>query len=207
MSVNVMMVFSNKLLSYAIAKLFEGDTAIDAAVVDPDVLGESLQTAAPDVVLTDIMTLYRVFNGNAAADGVKVMLVDTGCTDANLVAAVVDMKVRGVLAADTTSGQLKKAALTVAAGDLALDMASVKGLIEGIRTRRGVQAGDLTRREQEVISLVGTGCRNKEIASRLHISEATVKAHLSRIFNKLGVTTRSKLVSMTAGHSAAYGLF
>ena len=51
----------------------------------------------------------------------------------------------------------------------------------------------LTEREREVITLVGEGLRNKYIAERLYISEATVRHHLTAIFAKLGVSDRFEL--------------
>jgi DNA-binding NarL/FixJ family response regulator len=52
----------------------------------------------------------------------------------------------------------------------------------------------LTKREREVITLVGEGLRNKQIAERLYISEATVRHHLTAIFAKLDVADRFELV-------------
>lgn len=52
----------------------------------------------------------------------------------------------------------------------------------------------LTAREHEVLALIGTGLKNKQIAKRLHISEPTVRCHLSSIYGKLGVEDRLNLV-------------
>jgi two-component system, NarL family, nitrate/nitrite response regulator NarL len=52
----------------------------------------------------------------------------------------------------------------------------------------------LTRRQLQIIQLLKTGASNKEIARVLNISEGTVKVHLHSIYEKLGVTSRSKLV-------------
>lgn len=51
----------------------------------------------------------------------------------------------------------------------------------------------LTRREREIVELIATGARNKEIASRLSITERTVKAHLTSVFRKVGVSDRLHL--------------
>jgi len=51
----------------------------------------------------------------------------------------------------------------------------------------------LTRRERELVALVAAGASNKEIAERLSIAERTVKAHLTSIFRKLGVSSRLHL--------------
>jgi DNA-binding CsgD family transcriptional regulator len=75
-------------------------------------------------------------------------------------------------------------------------------LVSGGRASRGLRAqGHLTPvtlglspREREVVQLVAAGLRNKEIALRLQISEKTVKFHLGRIFDKLGVDSRTELL-------------
>lgn len=54
---------------------------------------------------------------------------------------------------------------------------------------------ELTEREREVLEAVARGERSKEIAARLHITERTVKAHLTSIYNKLGVDLRAAAVA------------
>ena len=59
----------------------------------------------------------------------------------------------------------------------------------------GLVESRLSPREQEVLRYAATGVGNKELADRLSISEATVKVHLTRIFQKLGVTGRAALAA------------
>jgi DNA-binding CsgD family transcriptional regulator len=54
----------------------------------------------------------------------------------------------------------------------------------------------ISKKEREIIVLISQGLRNREIAEKLSISEQTVKAHLSRIFRKTNVTSRSQLVPL-----------
>jgi DNA-binding NarL/FixJ family response regulator len=61
----------------------------------------------------------------------------------------------------------------------------------------------LTEREREIIVLVSEGLRNKEIAERLFISDATVRTHLSSIFAKLNVPNRLKLIVYAYRHGLA----
>ena len=56
----------------------------------------------------------------------------------------------------------------------------------------------LSRREREILNLVATGLGNKQIASQLHISEHTVKFHLTSIFNKLNASSRAEAVAIGA---------
>jgi len=66
-----------------------------------------------------------------------------------------------------------------------------------------VMVESLTRREREIVALVGEGLTNRELADRLYISEATVRTHLTSIFLKLGVTNRLKLVVYAYRHGLA----
>ena len=60
---------------------------------------------------------------------------------------------------------------------------------------KGVQAGSLSKREHEVLTLIAEGCSNQEIAERLHGSLNTIKTHTANIFVKLGVKRRTQAVS------------
>ncbi len=79
---------------------------------------------------------------------------------------------------------------TVFEGGSPLDPKAARVLLESRRTRRHVV--HLTDREQEVLLLVRDGLANKQIARRLGISERTVKAHLTSVFQRLGVTDRTQ---------------
>ena len=61
----------------------------------------------------------------------------------------------------------------------------------------------LTRRELEVARLIGGGASNKEIASRMRISDRTVKAHITTIFHKLGFSDRLRLALFVVNGSQA----
>jgi two-component system, NarL family, nitrate/nitrite response regulator NarL len=61
----------------------------------------------------------------------------------------------------------------------------------------------LTRREQQVTALVCHGLANKEIAGKLRMAEGTVKIHLNRIFQKLGVRSRSELIVVFSEHTGS----
>jgi DNA-binding NarL/FixJ family response regulator len=60
----------------------------------------------------------------------------------------------------------------------------------------------LTRREEEIVSLVADGLKNREIAQQLKLSEHTVKNHLFRIFERLGISSRAELILYLIGQRA-----
>jgi DNA-binding CsgD family transcriptional regulator len=73
------------------------------------------------------------------------------------------------------------------------------------RLRRALGRHGLTEREADVAGLVGRGATNAEIACALHLGQATVKTHLTRIYAKLGVRSRTQLAVLLARHQAAPG--
>jgi DNA-binding CsgD family transcriptional regulator len=71
------------------------------------------------------------------------------------------------------------------------------------RLRAALARDGLTEREADVAGLVGRGATNAEIAGALHLGQATVKTHLTRIYAKLGVRSRTQLALLLARHQAA----
>ena len=107
----------------------------------------------------------------------------------------------GFLLKDTPPPQILEAIRAVADGDPMLSPSVTRTLIARIRDEPGddraelarVRLGVLTGREQDVALAVGRGLTNAEIAHELHLSVPTVKAHVSRLFDKLQVTNRVQI--------------
>jgi DNA-binding NarL/FixJ family response regulator len=106
----------------------------------------------------------------------------------------------GFLLKDTQPADLLGAIRVVAAGDALLAPAITRRLIEEFtrhpeRQQRPMTAIDeITEREREVLTLIGLGLSNTEIAARLHVSLSTAKTHVSRLLMKLGARDRAQLV-------------
>jgi len=90
---------------------------------------------------------------------------------------------------------MKKAIRAVANGDVWIDKKTVKSILDGVNVLGSETVDTLTDREKEIVSLTGTGFRNKEIAHRLHVTESTIKTHLHNVFQKLGIKTRAELIT------------
>ena len=71
---------------------------------------------------------------------------------------------------------------------------------DGVPTTEGRRTATLTKRERQVVALVGEGLRNQQMATRLHISEVTVRNHLTNIFRKLKVKSRFQLALYAFKH-------
>jgi len=125
----------------------------------------------------------------------RVILLTAEISDDEVVEAV-RLGVAGMVLKETASRQLLQTLAKVAAGETSLDQKVVRRAVDKLlRIRSGVAQAErvLTNRELEIVKLVATGLRNKQIADQLSITEGTVKIHLHTIFEKLGVSSRVEL--------------
>lgn len=198
MRIKVVLAFSNSIFSEGVGRLLENDPDMEVcAVVEPGHVctQDDIEKCPASVILTDFTSLYNSLPEMEEARRHHVLLIDTACGRENLVSAVLRKKVSGVLMGKSDAAQLKKAVKAVHKGDIWLDKDTFKNILHGINAINGEKGSVLSAREKEIVSLIGKGLRNKEIASRLHITETTVKTHLTRIFQKLNIKARSELIS------------
>ncbi len=106
----------------------------------------------------------------------------------------------GYLLKDTQAEELRQAIKAAAAGQVQLSPEAAERLMREVRSPQSPEK--LTEREIEVLRLLARGKANKEIAVELHISETTVKTHVSNILMKLGVLSRTQ----AALHAVRIGL-
>ncbi|MEU9700385.1 response regulator transcription factor [Streptomyces sp. NPDC047981] len=149
-----------------------------------------------DVVLMDLQFGPGMHGSEATAaitarpGGPRVLVLTTYDTDADILAAV-EAGASGYLLKDAPPEELAAAVRTAAAGQSALAPAVAHRLMDRMRT----PAEALTKRELEVLQLVGEGLSNQQISKALFLSQATVKSHLVHIFAKLGVDSRTAAVA------------
>ncbi|MDE3075285.1 MAG: response regulator transcription factor [Chloroflexota bacterium] len=105
---------------------------------------------------------------------------------------------RGYLLKDAPRDDLFRAVRAVARGESLLQPAVAARLVNRFAelSRRTPAEDALSARELEVLRLLASGAANKEIASRLIISESTVKTHVTNIFQKLGASDRTQAVTL-----------
>ena len=156
-----------------------------------------------DIVIMDIA--LPKLNGIEATRQIKeispdtAVLVLTAYDDDEYVFALLEAGAAGYLLKDVSTNELVEAIRAVQAGESMLHPAIARKVVN--RFSRQVEEGreeapfeELTEREIEVLQLAGKGITNREIADSLSISHRTVQAHLSHIFNKLGVGSRTEAV-------------
>ncbi|HET9177434.1 MAG TPA: response regulator transcription factor [Terriglobia bacterium] len=138
----------------------------------------------------------------ASANGAVVLLVRNLASES--IAEALREGVKAVLPAGLTAAEIAAAIEAAAAGLVVLDGIGAEALV---RSAAPVGGGEvkplieaLTPREIEVLRLVAAGLGNKEIASRLEISEHTVKFHVASVMGKLGASSRTEAVTLGIRH-------
>ncbi|MDH2428402.1 response regulator transcription factor [Sphaerisporangium sp. TRM90804] len=149
----------------------------------------------PDVILMDLrmpgtdgVTAIRLLaeRGNTA----RILVLTTYDTDSDVLPAI-EAGATGYLLKDALPEELIRAVRAAARGEAVLSPSVATRLIGQVRA----PSSPLSARELEVLALIARGSTNREAASRLFISEATVKSHLLHIYAKLGVKDRAAAVA------------
>jgi len=159
----------------------------------------------PDVILTDIrmpggdgLTALREISADPSCESTRVIMLTTFELDEYVFAAL-QAGAAGFLIKDNEPTELLRAIRLAAAGESLLSPSVTRTVISTFLGRSHSaqphpRLDELTEREREVLSCVGEGLNNAEIAERLWISKATARTHVSRIMIKLGARDRPQLV-------------
>jgi DNA-binding NarL/FixJ family response regulator len=137
----------------------------------------------------------------------RIFMVTAGMNDGDYVRAL-GLGICGIFLKHSEPDLLTEAIHKVMAGEIWIDRRCIQGLVKAVETEgRRSRRNQLSERERDVLKGVFSGLSNKEIASRLQISEASVKSALQQLFVKTGVRTRSQLVRVALEeYGTAWGL-
>jgi len=203
--ITVAIVDDNRLVREALAAMLDRlpDVHVVAAeVADPAFMDE----AKPDVVLLDVGLRDEDSLGVAAAlsrhaPAAKVIVMDLIPMNEDIV-QFVNAGVSGFVLKDATFDEFVATIRTVAAGGKVLPPRMTESLFSQILTSADARGHEhvledvrMTRREREVIELIGEGLSNKEIAQRLNIASHTVKSHVRNVMEKLALHTRLQIAA------------
>lgn len=168
---------------------------------DGDQAEAIIAAVEPDVVLMDlhlpgisgIETTARI----TARHPRTAVLVLTMLEDDSTILAAVGAGARGYLLKEATPDEIVRAVQSVSTGQVVFGGTAATRVLAGLSaTQRGrTPMGDLTEREHQLLTLVARGLTNAAIAERLHLSDKTVRNHVSNIFAKLGVSDRAAAVA------------
>lgn len=208
-AITLVLADDHPIVLHGLEQLFrlEPDLRVVARCLDADEALRAVREHAPDLLVLDIRMpgkdgLEVLRELSRARLGTRVLLL-TAAADEDEVVEAVRLGARGIVLKEMAPQRLVQAIRQVHAGELVVDnRAVVRALEKVVRRETGTRrlAAVLTPRELEIVRMVATGLRNKEIAARLAITEGTVKIHLHNTYEKLKVDGRLELMLFAQEH-------
>jgi len=209
--INVLLVDDHSMVREGIKQLLEldGDIKIIGEAGDGEVCLKLIDDLNPDVVLLDInmpqMNGLEVLEKLRGAGSRNKVLVLTIHNELEYLMRAMEIGASGYVLKDSESSVLKQAIYAVYNGESFIDVSMISLLkkqnyLNELQKEECSKEKSLSAREIEVLCALAEGLYNKEIASRLQISEKTVKNHVSNIFKKIGVSDRTQAAVYAIRH-------
>jgi DNA-binding NarL/FixJ family response regulator len=196
----------------------EEDFEVVAQVRNGRYVLEMLQHYKPDILLLDLKMpglngLATLEHLQAAKNPTRVIVL-TASDDKKEFVLAIKLGASGVVLKQSVTEMLVQSIRKVHAGDICLDSQTTAAVVRqfvapdqasapsaGQSNPRESNRSPLSPREREIVTLVAKGFKNREMAAHLSLSEQTIKNHLRKIFDKLGVTDRLELALYVVHHN------
>ena len=207
-SIRVLLVDDHPVVCAGLRLLIESRQGL-TVVGEAANLAEALAIAArkkPDVILLDLLMgresgLDYIRDLVEASEGSRILIL-TAVQDAKMQRRAIQMGAMGLLSKETTGDILIKAIEKVHQGEAWIDRVAMASVLAELSKPSQLNSNgskinatlSITKREREVITLVARGYKNKQVAEALHISNVTVRHHMTSIFSKLSVADRFELI-------------
>ncbi|NUM44741.1 MAG: response regulator transcription factor [Anaerolineales bacterium] len=198
--IRILIVDDHAIVREGLRLLLEDEPGLEIVgdAADGEEALQKAQTLTPDVILLDLV--LPDLNGievtrrvRAAQPECRILLLTSFAEDTNVVAAM-QAGAAGYLLKDILRADLVTAIQKVARGEPALHPEAQRKLIQHVTQPPTTQPdpNTLTERERDILRLLAQGLSNKQIAGQLHITEGTVKGHVSNILAKLHLEDRTQ---------------
>lgn len=196
--VRVLLADDHALFREGVAEIFaaEDDLRVVGQAADGDQAVALVEREQPDVVLLDVEmrgpgpeeTLRQILRASPSSKVVVLTMHD----EPRLVRSLLGLGARAYVVKSATREELLATVRMVERESDRIVLSVSRDTLERLEGR---DEGLLSAREVEVLTLVAAGMSNARIASQLHISEGTVKRHLTNVYAKLGVASRMDAVN------------
>jgi two-component system, NarL family, nitrate/nitrite response regulator NarL len=213
-TIRILIADDHPVFRYGLRTLLESEprlTVVGEAVDGSEVV-KMIAAVKPNILLLDLamprLTGIEVLREMAYDRSAVRTIVLTAAIENRQIVEALQLGARGILLKDAATQLVTKCIEKVMGGEYWVGHEAVTNLVDYLRGLDGIRdvqksqkLMQFTPRERQIISAIIVGCANKEIASRLSLSEDTVKHHLSHIFAKAGVSNRLELAiwSMNQG--------
>jgi DNA-binding NarL/FixJ family response regulator len=206
--IGIVIVDDHAVVREGLARLLAtaGDIEVLGAARDGEEAVRLVAEHRPQVVLMDLSmpgvggveATRRIV---AELPGTEVVIL-TSFSDREQILSALDAGAVGYLLKDADPAELIEGVRAAARGESPLDPKAARAVLTGRGAKAAAQdrSEELTAREREVLALVAEGLPNKLISRRLEISEKTVKAHLTSVFARIGVTDRTQAALWAREH-------
>jgi two-component system, NarL family, nitrate/nitrite response regulator NarL len=220
MTIRILIADRHEMFREALCRVLgsEPEFLVVAETGDGERLPALAASLKPDVVLLGLKLhkcsgMEALREVTARTEARPILLVDVIANDEIIQALL--WGARGVVRKSAATSLLFKAILTVMAGEYWLSHAGINKLVQNlqwlfdrVQQQNRRQTSALSPQQLRIVEAIVAGCSNKEIARDLHLSERTVKYHLTRIFRQFGVSGRMELArfSLKNGLEELHGL-
>jgi DNA-binding NarL/FixJ family response regulator len=207
LSIRIAILSDDRLLGEGLLRIIAGEPSfVVVGEGDRAAFGRPLRAAGPQVLLVDSrMEGALALCADLRRQSGPAVIFMAGPDDDGWAVSALEAGARGILAKSARAEYLVKAVRVVSEGQVWAPRHVLAGWMEHLAiASEAVRAGEpnlerLSEREREVFQHAATGLSNRELAKRLAISQATVKAHLTSIFQKLGLRGRAELAAAYHG--------
>jgi DNA-binding NarL/FixJ family response regulator len=202
MSIKVLIADDHPVLRYGLTAYLEvqPDIRVVAQADDGDQVLPETARAHPDVILLDVkmpgMATMQILEALPHLESPPRVLIFTAYSDPDKVVGLVKAGARGYLLKNNPPDQIVESIRAVARGQAWFSPAAEAALAEFADNGDSGIKRALSDRELEVLKLVAKGNSNRQVARSISVTERTVRFHLERILEKLGVSNRTEAVAL-----------
>ncbi len=202
MPISIVLADDHPLILDALQRMFEQeeDFQVVARCVNGEEAIEAVRKHSPDILILDLrmprtsgLDVLRALRKQQVTT--RVIVLTAAAADDEVMEAIT-LGVSGVVLKEMAPSLIVKCARKVHGGEQWLEKRATGRVLEKMIRREAAGrelSQTLTPRELEIVEMLATGLRNREIGDKLFISEGTVKIHLHKIYEKLGVSSRMEL--------------